>query len=146
MSRNHGGFESLPVAGFVRGAGRSREPSAFPRMFTPSLASTGSSRRAHARPDAALVPPNRPQPRAFYLTPEEPHPSGSAHQIRAIVAELPRPPGLEDALAICLGMLDREPGRTPAQPPSGQAGSPSSGGHPRRRSADARGACHATNR
>jgi len=34
---------------------------------------------------------------------------GSADQIRAIVAELPRPPGLEDALAICLALLDREP-------------------------------------
>jgi hypothetical protein len=34
---------------------------------------------------------------------------GSANQIRAIVAELPRPPGLEDALAICLALLDREP-------------------------------------
>jgi hypothetical protein len=34
---------------------------------------------------------------------------GSAHQIRAIVAELPRPVGLEDALAICLALLDREP-------------------------------------
>ena len=34
---------------------------------------------------------------------------GSASQIRAIVAELPRPPGLEDALAICLALLDREP-------------------------------------
>jgi hypothetical protein len=34
---------------------------------------------------------------------------GSASQIRAIVAELPRPPDLEDALAICLALLDREP-------------------------------------
>jgi hypothetical protein len=34
---------------------------------------------------------------------------GSANQIRAIVAELPRPPGLEDALGICLALLDREP-------------------------------------
>ena len=34
---------------------------------------------------------------------------GSANQIRAIVAELPRPPALEDALAICLAFLDREP-------------------------------------
>lgn len=34
---------------------------------------------------------------------------GSASQIRAIVAELPRPPGLEDALAICLALLDLEP-------------------------------------
>jgi hypothetical protein len=34
---------------------------------------------------------------------------GTANQIRAIVAELPRPPGLEDALAICLALLDREP-------------------------------------
>jgi hypothetical protein len=34
---------------------------------------------------------------------------GSAHQIRAIVAELPRPVGLEDALATCLALLDREP-------------------------------------
>ena len=38
---------------------------------------------------------------------------GSAHQIRAIVAELPRPPGLEDALAICLAFLDREPDTYP---------------------------------
>ena len=34
---------------------------------------------------------------------------GSADQIRAIVAELPGPVGLEDALAICLALLDREP-------------------------------------
>jgi hypothetical protein len=34
---------------------------------------------------------------------------GTANQIRAIVAELPRPPGLEAALAICLTLLDREP-------------------------------------
>jgi hypothetical protein len=34
---------------------------------------------------------------------------GSANQIRAIAAELPRPPDLEDALAICLALLDREP-------------------------------------
>ena len=34
---------------------------------------------------------------------------GSANQIRAIVAELPRPPDLEDALAICLALLEREP-------------------------------------
>jgi hypothetical protein len=34
---------------------------------------------------------------------------GSANQIRAIVAELPRPPDLDDALAICLAFLDREP-------------------------------------
>jgi glutathione S-transferase len=34
---------------------------------------------------------------------------GTPNQIRAIVAELPRPPGLEDALAICLALLDREP-------------------------------------
>lgn len=34
---------------------------------------------------------------------------GTANQIRAIVAELPSPPGLEDALAICLALLDREP-------------------------------------
>ena len=34
---------------------------------------------------------------------------GTANQIRAIVAELPRPVGLEDALAICLVLLDREP-------------------------------------
>jgi hypothetical protein len=34
---------------------------------------------------------------------------GSASQIRAIVAELPRPPDLEDALAICFALLDREP-------------------------------------
>src|SRR5450755_619613 len=74
MSRNHGGFGSLPVAGFVRREGPSRQPSDFPRTFMAGLASTGSSRPANARPDAALVSPNRPQPRAFYLTPEEPHP------------------------------------------------------------------------
>ena len=34
---------------------------------------------------------------------------GTPTQIRAIVAELPRPPALEDALAICLAFLDREP-------------------------------------
>lgn len=34
---------------------------------------------------------------------------GTANQIRVIVAELPRPPGLEDALAICLALLEREP-------------------------------------
>lgn len=34
---------------------------------------------------------------------------GSATEIRAIVAELHRPPGLEDALAISLLLLDREP-------------------------------------
>ena len=34
---------------------------------------------------------------------------GTAQKIGAIVAELPRPPGLEDALAICLALLDREP-------------------------------------
>ena len=34
---------------------------------------------------------------------------GTPTQIRAIVAELPRPPALEDALAICLALLDREP-------------------------------------
>ncbi|MGI8559414.1 MAG: hypothetical protein ACR2ND_14115 [Solirubrobacteraceae bacterium] len=34
-------------------------------------------------------------------------------QIRAIVAELPRPPGLEDALAILLALLDREPATYP---------------------------------
>ena len=34
-------------------------------------------------------------------------------QIRAIVAELPRPPGLEDGLAILLALLDREPGTYP---------------------------------
>ena len=33
---------------------------------------------------------------------------GSANQIRAIVAELPRP-DLEEALAICLALLEREP-------------------------------------
>src|SRR5450755_3656739 len=38
------------------------------------LASTGRSRPANVRPDAAPVSPNHPQPRAFYLTPEEPHP------------------------------------------------------------------------
>ena len=74
MSRNHGGCGSLPVAGFVRREGPSRQPSDFPRTFMAGLASTGSSRPANARPDAALVSPNRPQPRAFYLTPEEPHP------------------------------------------------------------------------
>ena len=37
----------------------------------------------------------------------------TASQIRAIVAELPRPPGLEDALAILLALLDREPGTYP---------------------------------
>src|SRR5450631_1410423 len=76
MSRNHGGFGSLPVAGFVRREGPSRQPSDFPRTFMAGLASPGSSRPANARPDAALVSPNRPQPRAFYLTPEEPHPRG----------------------------------------------------------------------
>src|SRR5450755_1237297 len=39
------------------------------------LASTGRSRPANVRPDAAPVSPNHPQPRAFYLTPEEPHPA-----------------------------------------------------------------------
>jgi hypothetical protein len=34
---------------------------------------------------------------------------GSATQIRAIAAELPQPIALEDALAICLALLDREP-------------------------------------
>ena len=34
---------------------------------------------------------------------------GTPTQIRATVAELPRPPALEDALAICLAFLDREP-------------------------------------
>jgi hypothetical protein len=38
---------------------------------------------------------------------------GTANQIRAIVAELPRPPGLEDALAMCLALLDREPETSP---------------------------------
>ena len=33
----------------------------------------------------------------------------SAAQIRALVAELPRAPALEDALAILLALLDREP-------------------------------------
>ncbi len=33
----------------------------------------------------------------------------SATQIRALVAELPGPVGLEDALAILLALLDREP-------------------------------------
>jgi hypothetical protein len=37
----------------------------------------------------------------------------TASQIRAIVAELPRPPGLEDALAILLAILDREPATYP---------------------------------
>lgn len=35
-------------------------------------------------------------------------------QIRAIVAELPSPPALEDALAICLALLDREPETYPS--------------------------------
>ena len=34
---------------------------------------------------------------------------GTGNQIRALVAELPRPPDLELALAICLALLDREP-------------------------------------
>ncbi len=34
----------------------------------------------------------------------------TAAQIRALVAELPGPVGLEDALAILLTLLDREPG------------------------------------
>jgi hypothetical protein len=34
---------------------------------------------------------------------------GTANQIRAIVAELRRPPGLEDALGVCLALLEREP-------------------------------------
>jgi hypothetical protein len=38
---------------------------------------------------------------------------GTALQIRAVVAELPRPPDLEDALAICLALLDREPDTYP---------------------------------
>jgi hypothetical protein len=38
---------------------------------------------------------------------------GTANQIRAIVAELPRPSALEDALAICLALLDREPATYP---------------------------------
>jgi hypothetical protein len=38
---------------------------------------------------------------------------GTPTQIRAIVAELPRPPALEDALAICLAFLDREPDTYP---------------------------------
>jgi hypothetical protein len=37
----------------------------------------------------------------------------TADQIRAIVAELPRPPGLEDALRILLALLDREPATYP---------------------------------
>jgi hypothetical protein len=37
----------------------------------------------------------------------------TADQIRAIVAELPRPPGLEDALAILLALLDLEPDTYP---------------------------------
>lgn len=37
----------------------------------------------------------------------------TANQIRAIVAELRRPPGLEDALAIMLALLDREPDTYP---------------------------------
>jgi hypothetical protein len=37
----------------------------------------------------------------------------TASQIRAIVAELPHPPGLEDALAILLAILDREPATYP---------------------------------
>ena len=34
---------------------------------------------------------------------------GTVQQIRALVAELPRPPDLELALGICLALLDREP-------------------------------------
>jgi hypothetical protein len=34
-------------------------------------------------------------------------------RIRAIVAELPQPPGLEDALAILLALLDRGPDTYP---------------------------------
>jgi hypothetical protein len=34
---------------------------------------------------------------------------GTSEQIRLLVAELPRRPGLELALAICLALLDREP-------------------------------------
>jgi hypothetical protein len=37
----------------------------------------------------------------------------TADQIRAIVAELPRPPGLEDALRMLLALLDREPATYP---------------------------------
>ena len=37
------------------------------------------------------------------------NPRASAMQIRAIVAELPGPVALEDALAILLALLDREP-------------------------------------
>jgi hypothetical protein len=37
----------------------------------------------------------------------------TAAQIRALVAELPGPVGLEDALAILLALLDREPGTFP---------------------------------
>ena len=34
---------------------------------------------------------------------------GTSTQIRSLVSELPRRPDLELALAICLGLLDREP-------------------------------------
>ena len=37
------------------------------------------------------------------------NPRASAMQIRAIVAELPGPVALEDALAILLALIDREP-------------------------------------
>jgi hypothetical protein len=38
------------------------------------------------------------------------NPRTTAMQIRAIAAEIPYPVGLEDALAILLAILDREPG------------------------------------
>ena len=38
---------------------------------------------------------------------------GTAHQIRALVAELPARPDLELALLICLVLLDREPDTWP---------------------------------
>lgn len=38
---------------------------------------------------------------------------GTPTQIRAIVAELPQAPELEDALAICLAFLEREPDTYP---------------------------------
>jgi hypothetical protein len=102
MSLNHGGFGSLPVAGFVRREGRSRQSSDFPRTFMAGLASTGSSRPANARPDAALVSPNRPQPRAFYLTPEEPHPRKAA-----VSARQARPPQcLKRPRRICSAFAD----------------------------------------
>jgi hypothetical protein len=37
----------------------------------------------------------------------------TAAQLRSIVAQLPQPPGLEDAFAILLALLDREPATYP---------------------------------